>query len=242
MTRYVVFDTETTGLSPSDGHRIIEIGCVELIEGAPTGRSFHTYCRPHRPVDPGAVAVHGITDEFLLDHPEFGDDRGAARLIDFFGEARLIAHNAPFDVRFLDAEFARIGRPGIDQGRVIDTLEIARRKFPGARNDLDSLCDRFRISRKARAKHGALIDAELTASVFIELTGGLQRHLSLQADAEARAERAEKETEGPFARAKNYPVRDTGHRATEEDRARHAAFIEALGADSIWSTLEKTGG
>lgn len=227
--RQVIFDTETTGLSPADGHRIIEIGCVELIDGGPTGRTFHHYCNPGRPVEAGAVAVHGLTDDFLEDKPAFADIADA--LAAFFEDAELVAHNAPFDVGFLDAEFQRLGRPPLDPARIVDTLALARARFPGARNDLDSLCDRFDISRAERTMHGALLDARLTALVFIELTGGRQRRLELAGlDADPSNENG---PITPTARARSRPV-PLAPRLSEAERDAHDRFLADLGAQALW--------
>ncbi|MEL7430773.1 MAG: DNA polymerase III subunit epsilon, partial [Pseudomonadota bacterium] len=176
--REIIFDTETTGLSAKDGDRVIEIGAVEMINRFPTGKTFHRFINPEgRDVHPDALNVHGISNEFLSDKPRFADI--IDDFVEFFSNGHLVAHNAEFDVGFLNAELARIGRPGINPDRVIDTLKIARRKFPGQRNSLDVLCTRFAVDNSRREKHGALLDSELLAEVYIELLGGKQATLVL---------------------------------------------------------------
>jgi DNA polymerase III subunit epsilon len=170
--REIVFDTETTGLDPRDGHRLVEFAGIELVERVPTGRHLHFYVNPGRSMPPEAQAVHGLTDEFLADKPAFGHK--VRELVDFLQGAVLIAHNAPFDVRFLNHELQLCGLPDIAQELVIDTLELARKRFPGAKHSLDALCQRFQIDRSGRVVHGALIDAGLLADVYVELTGGRQ--------------------------------------------------------------------
>jgi len=177
--REIVFDTETTGTDPAAGDRVVEIGAVELLNHIPTGRTFHTYMNPERAMSQGALAVHGLTDAFLADKPLFAAI--AEDLIEFFGAARLIAHNAGFDINFLNAELKRINMPPLDQSRVLDTLALARRKHPGASNSLDALCSRYGIDNSRRTKHGALLDSEILAEVYIELIGGKQPDLGLTA-------------------------------------------------------------
>ena len=227
--REIVFDTETTGLDPSV-ERVIEIGGVELWNHIPTGREFHVFIRPEgRKVDPAAFDVHGISDEFLADKPVFSevlDD-----FLDFFSEGRLIAHNATFDMRFLNAELARLGRPPIGMERVLDTLAMARRKFPMAPATLDALCSRFSIDTSRRDKHGALLDSQLLADVYIELIGGRQAALGLVFGADAAAEDAG--SDAGLQRIAPRP-RELAPRLTEADAARHLAFVESLGADAIW--------
>ena len=176
--REIVFDTETTGLSPRDGDRVIEIGAIELINHFPTGKIYHIFINPEeRKVDPGAFDVHGISNDFLKDKPTFGDI--AAEFLEFFSEGNLIAHNAGFDMGFLNAELARLSIPPIANDRVIDTLQIARRKHPAGPNSLDALCSRYNIDNSRRTKHGALLDSELLAEVYLELIGGRQAALGL---------------------------------------------------------------
>jgi DNA polymerase-3 subunit epsilon len=182
--RHIVLDTETTGLEPEQGHRIIEIGCVELLERRLTGNNFHVYLQPDREIDAAAIEVHGITNEFLADKPRFEDI--AEDLIAYLKGAELVIHNAPFDVGFLDAEFARVDGfgPTSEYSAVLDTLVMARKKHPGQRNSLDALCGRYDVDNSRRDKHGALLDAEILADVYLAMTGG-QRTLSLDADSVA---------------------------------------------------------
>lgn len=177
MTREIVLDTETTGMDPADGHRIIEIGCVELFNHLPTGKTWHHYINPERDVDAGAVAVHGIKTEFLKDKPTFGELVGD--FLDFIGDATLVIHNAEFDVKFLNAELKTFGFPAIKLADTIDTLMMARKKYPGSPANLDALCRRFNIDLSGRELHGALLDAQLLASVYLELLGGRQHGLGL---------------------------------------------------------------
>lgn len=194
--RQIVLDTETTGLEPENGHRIIEIGCVELNSRQPTGNNLHLYIQPGREVDPGAVEIHGITDEFLADKPAF--EQISDQLMHYLTGAELIIHNAPFDLAFLDAEFLRIDpsrRPIADVWPVIDTLVDARERFPGQRNSLDALCKRFEVDNTGRELHGALLDARLLADVYRAMTGGqidiaLGEHKSTSEDAGQSADKA----------------------------------------------------
>jgi DNA polymerase III subunit epsilon len=175
--REIVFDTETTGLDPKAGDRVVEIGCIELFNHIPTGRTFHRYLNPERPMSIDAARVHGLDDAFLKDKPLFA--HVADELIEFFGDANLIAHNASFDVMFINAELARVGKNALGDDRVIDTLMLARRKHPGSPASLDALMSRFQIDASRRTLHGALLDAELLAEVYIELIGGRQAALVL---------------------------------------------------------------
>ncbi|MDK9721063.1 MAG: DNA polymerase III subunit epsilon [Rhodospirillales bacterium] len=175
--REIVFDTETTGLDPKSGHRIVEIGCVELMNHLPTGTTFHRYLNPERDVPDEVVRVHGLTWEFLSKHPTFAEV--VAELLDFLGDAALVAHNASFDMGFLNHELSVLGFPPIPMSRVTDTIPMARRRFPGAQASLDALCKRFDIDLSAREKHGALLDAQLLAEVYLELIGGRQPGLEL---------------------------------------------------------------
>ena len=173
--REIVLDTETTGLSAEEGHRIVEIGALELVNMVATGRRLHLYINPERPVDPEAEKVHGLSDEFLSGKPVFEAISG--EFLDFIGEDPLVIHNAPFDAGFLNAELARLSLPALDHSRLVDTLSIARRKYPGAPASLDALCRRFGIDNSHRDLHGALVDADLLAEVYIELKGGRQPNL-----------------------------------------------------------------
>jgi len=224
MSREIVLDTETTGTDPAKGDRVIEIGCVELLNHIPTGRSYHVYINPERPVSPGAFAVHGISDEFLADKPVFAAvaDEFAA----FVGDARLVIHNAAFDIGFLNAEFARTGHPAFNLADVVDTLSMARRKHPGASNSLDALCARYGIDNSRRTKHGALLDAEILAEVYIELIGGRQVGFDLSLQPSARR--------AAGAAARDARPRTLISRLTEAERAAHEAFIQSLGPGAIW--------
>ena len=182
--RQIVLDTETTGLEPSQGHRIIEIGCVELIDRRLSGNNFHVYLQPDREIDQGAIEVHGITNEFLADKPRFADI--ADEMVQYLSGAEVIIHNAPFDVGFIDAELARLeeGPRMADFCEITDTLVMAREKHPGQRNSLDALCGRYDIDNAHRTKHGALLDAEILADVYLAMTGG-QKTLSLESEEES---------------------------------------------------------
>lgn len=221
--REIVLDTETTGLDPKSGHRVIEIGCLEMVNHIATGRTFHEYLDPERDVPPDAAEIHGITTEMLKGKPLFADK--AEEFVAFIGDAKLVIHNASFDLGFLNAELGRLDLPTIPASRAIDTVQLARRKFPGAPASLDALCKRFNIDNSARTKHGALLDAELLADVYIELIGGRQPGLSLAADrAQSGAQAAPKE------RAVRPP---RPHAASAEESAAHAKFLEGL-KDPIW--------
>ena len=219
--REIAFDTETTGLDPADGHRVIEIGCVELVNMLPTGRTYHVYLNPERDVPAEALAVHGLSADFLQHKPTFAE--AVADFIDFLGDARLIAHNAEFDVKFINAEFSRLGFSPLTATRVVDTLTIARRKFPGAPASLDALCKRFGVDNSARDKHGALMDAELLAHVYLELMGGRQVGLALGSDVlTVSVERAERHYREPRP-----------HTPNDEELAAHAAFVAQI-PEAIW--------
>ncbi len=231
--REIIFDTETTGISSRDGHRIIEIGAIEMIDRFPTGKTFHEYLNPEdMEVEQGAFEVHGISTEQLKDKPFFRDI--LPKFLEFFAEGTLIAHNAPFDIGFFNAELARLNEPAIDPNRVVDTLAIARRKFPGAKNSLDALCSRFNISNEHRVLHGALLDSELLAEVYIELTGGKQVGLQLEsAEAGPSVSRNAQGLENhPPQRRRKKPL----HRAvSEEENKAHQTMIEQLGDQAVWN-------
>ncbi len=222
--REIVLDTETTGLDPNQGHRIIEVGCVELLNHVPTGRTFHAYVNPERAVPSDAFAVHGLSDTFLRDKPTFAaiaDD-----LLVFLGDSPLVIHNAAFDLGFLNAEFGRIAKPTLMADRAIDTVTLARRAFPGAPANLDALCKRFRIDTSERSTHGALKDAKLLATVYLELKGGRQPGLQLVAA----------KTLGPEAvvrRARTPRL----IQPTAEEQAAHQALVGRL-PDAVWRTLD----
>lgn len=227
--REIIFDTETTGLDPTKGDRLVEIGCVELLNGIPSGQTFHVYLDPQRDVPAEAFAVHGLSREFLTGKPLFKDV--AADFLNFTAGAKLVAHNAEFDVKFLNAEFGRIGLPEIDRERVIDTLALARRRHPGAPNSLDALCARYKIDNSRRTKHGALLDSEILAEVYAELCGGRQTAMTLAADVTAARQEFRVTVSGPRAS----PIESTI--AAEEFKS-HAGFINSLGPDSIWAKLK----
>ncbi|MEF2071307.1 DNA polymerase III subunit epsilon [Consotaella aegiceratis] len=225
--REIVFDTETTGLD-NTVDRVIEIGGIELWNHIPTGKSYHQYIRPAgRKVDPAAFDVHGISDDFLKDKPLF--EEIAEEFLAFFSGARLVAHNANFDVRFLNAELARLSQPPIADMLVVDTLVMARRKFPMAPATLDALCSRFSIDTSRRSKHGALLDSELLAEVYIELIGGRQAALGLV----TFGEEGEVEEGGEVARIGPRPT-PLKPRLTAEEIERHRAFVSTLGDEPLW--------
>jgi DNA polymerase-3 subunit epsilon len=224
--REIVLDTETTGLEPAEGHRIVEIGGVELWNHLPTGRTYHVYLDPERPMPAEALAVHGLTDDFLRGKPTFADI--AAGFLEFVGEARLVIHNAAFDMRFLNAELGRLGRGALPEARARDTLAMARARFPGAPSSLDALCRRFGVDNSAREKHGALLDAELLAEVYLELAGGRQPGLGLSLPAAGVAGAA------PGGRPRGPRPAPLPPRLTEAEGAAHAAFVQRMGAGAIW--------
>lgn len=227
MTRAVLFDTETTGLDPLTGDRVIEIAALELENDLPTGRHFHCLIDPGRDIPPEATRVHGITAADLAGKPDFAAIADA--LLAFLGDGKLIAHNAAFDFGFLDAEFLRIGRPALDRTRMIDTLAMAKTRFPGLPNSLDALCRRFGIDLSARTTHNALLDCKLLAEVYVELTGGRQRGLSL-APGETQADRPAED--GPDIVALGARTPRLAAIAPEEAAA-HAAFLGRL-KDPLW--------
>ena len=226
--REIVFDTETTGLDPASGDRLVEIGCIELVNRVPTGRTFHAYCNPDRAMPMEAERVHGLGDAFLADKPRFHEH--AAGLLEFLGDSPLIAHNAQFDFGFLNWELGACGHSEVALERMIDTLVLARRRHPGAKHSLDALCVRYGIDRSHRVLHGALLDAELLAQVYVELTGGLQIGLQLA------AERIEQTVEimriAPLHREFRAP---RPHAASAEELARHKAFLETLDSP-LWTS------
>jgi DNA polymerase-3 subunit epsilon len=233
--REIVFDTETTGLSPVNGDRIVEIGCVEMFNRCETGRHFHSYFNPGRPMPSEAEAVHGLSDRFLSDKPIFADV--CEDLIAFIGESPMIAHNASFDFGFINHELTQCGRPGVCMTRMVDTLALARQKFPGAKHSLDALCTRFGVDRSQRIKHGALLDAQLLAQVYVELTGGRQIGLTLVAERIDLALGAESVAgEGAPAAAAVTVRPPRPHGPSEDELARHAAFLLTI-KDPIWNRL-----
>lgn len=224
--REIVLDTETTGLDPSDGHRVIEIGCVELVNHVASGRHFHRYLNPERDVPLQSVEIHGLTEAFLADKPTF--DAVAGDFLAFVGDDPIVAHNAEFDMRFINAELARSGYDALPATRAVDTVAMARRKFPGAQASLDALCRRFEIDLAERDKHGALLDAQLLAQVYLELIGGRQPGLGLADDGRGNDDAAAPEG-APRRPAR--PIRPHEPDATE--LAAHAALLDKL-EDPIW--------
>ncbi len=231
--REIIFDTETTGLSHLNGDRIVEIGCVEMFNRCETGLTFHSYFNPGRPMPSGAEAVHGLTDIFLSDKPAFADV--SAELVDFIGDSPMIAHNASFDFGFINHELTQCGRPGVCPSRMVSTHAIARQKFPGAKHSLDALCTRFGVDRSQRIKHGALLDAQLLAQVYVELTGGRQIGLPLVAELVDGSQAFDSPENGlEPATVTVRPARP--HRASDEELTRHAAFLATI-KNPIWNRL-----
>lgn len=224
--REIVFDTETTGLSPAAGDRMVEIGCIEMVGRVETGRHFHCYFNPGRAMPSEAEAVHGLSSVFLSDKPAFADK--AEELLAFIADSPLVAHNAGFDFGFLNHELGQCGRPPVCMTRMVDTLVLARTRHPGAKHSLDALCSRFGVDRSHRVKHGALLDAQLLAQVYIELTGGRQIGLGLVSDAAT----ASSATFRPAAAGR--PVRTPRpHHASADELGRHAAFMARI-ASPLW--------
>jgi DNA polymerase-3 subunit epsilon len=223
--REIVFDTETTGLDALQGDRVVEIGCVELVNRFPTGKTFHVYINPERDMPEGAFRVHGLSSEFLKDKPVFADI--ADDFLTFVGDATLVAHNASFDLGFINAELDRLEMPVLPRDRLLDTLLLARRKHPNGPNKLDDLCGRYGIDNSRRTKHGALLDAEILADVYLEMIGARQAQLGLGQDDMAGA--------GAGYRAV-VAVRMTSlaPRLTEAERAAHRAFVATLGEAALW--------
>lgn len=227
--REIVLDTETTGFEPSEGHRIVEIGCVELHNHVPTGNTYHQYINPERPMPPEAFAVHGLGDDFLRGKPVFAQIGQA--FLNFVGDAQLVIHNAAFDMKFLNFELTRMGLTDLPMSRATDTVGMARRKFPGAPASLDALCRRFNIDNSAREKHGALLDSELLAEVYLELIGGRQPDFGLSISSAAGTDADTGTNWRPRPRPVALP-----QRISAEEAAAHAAFVLALGDGAIWKT------
>ncbi len=224
--REIVLDTETTGFEPETGDRIVEIGAVELSGHMPTGRTFHEYLNPERAMPQEAFEVHGLGDEFLRDKPLFRDI--AERFLDFVGTAKLVIHNAAFDMKFLNAELGWLGLRQLPRDQAIDTLVLARQRFPGSPSSLDALCRRFGIDNSGRTLHGALLDSEILAEVYLELIGGRQPDFGLSADRNG-AEPADSHAWTPRPRPEPLPPR-----ITAEEAAAHATFVAALGEEALW--------
>ena len=232
--REIVLDTETTGMDPADGHRIIEIGCVELFNHLPTGKVWHHYINPEREVDAGAVAVHGIKTEFLKDKPTFGELVGD--FLDFVKESTLVIHNAEFDIKFLNAELKTFGFPGFKLPEVVDTLLMARKKYPGSPANLDALCRRFNIDLSGRELHGALLDAQLLAGVYLELLGGRQHGLGLASATAGGAGAGHLDMAGNANPARERVYREPRQFApTSEEEALHQKMVGTM-KGALWAT------
>lgn len=225
--REIIFDTETTGLDPKTGDRLVEIGCIEMINRVPTGNTFHAYFNPDRDMPAAAEAVHGLSAAFLSDKPRFHER--AAEFIEFIGDSMLVAHNAGFDFGFINAELEMCGLDPVSRTRMIDTVALARVRHPGAKLSLDALCTRYGIDRSHRTKHGALLDAELLAQVYVELTGGRQIGLSLVAESR---ETLATPVAAPARERTFRPARP--HAASEAELAAHAAFLETV-KSPLWN-------
>lgn len=223
--REIILDTETTGLDPASGHRIVEIGCVEAQHHIPTGETYHVYVNPERDMPEEAFNVHGLSEAFLSDKPLFAEV--VADFLEFIGDAQLVIHNADFDMKFLNAELKRLGFPVLERSRATDTVALARRTFPGAQASLDALCRRFEIDLTRREKHGALLDAELLAEVYLQLRGGRQPDLAL-----AGARQQEDSTGPAIVQRQARPAR--AHAPSPEELAAHAKLVEGL-KDPVWS-------
>jgi DNA polymerase-3 subunit epsilon len=232
MLREIAFDTETTGLDPRNGDRLVEIGGVELVNHVPTGRTYHVYLNPERDMPTEAFNVHGLSEEFLSDKPKFAEI--AQEFLDFVGDAVLVIHNASFDMGFINMELSRVGRPPIPASQVLDTLAIARRKHPGSPASLDALCNRYGIDNSRRTKHGALLDSEILAEVYIELIGGKQAGLALSAEPEDF--RKDTGSEGGLVQQAPARPRPTplSARLSEAEIAAHRAFVAGMGEDALW--------
>lgn len=229
--REIIFDTETTGLGPREGHRLVEIGCIEVVNRFPTGRVFHKYLNPERDMPMEAFAIHGLSSDFLKDKPLFIEI--ANELSAFIEDAQLVAHNASFDINFINAEFSRINKPLVSMERVIDTVMLARRKFPGAKASLDALCDRFGIDNSRRTKHGALLDAEILAEVYQELLGGKQATLVLD-PAQERAKAALVAPQSIRRAALLAPL------LSQAEIEAHARIVSELGEKALWNRYIRT--
>ena len=230
--REIVFDTETTGFNPYNGDRLVEIGCVEVENYLPTGDVFHRYVNPERDMPEGAFRIHGLSAEYLQGFPVFSEIY--SDFMDFVGDAKLVAHNASFDMKFINWELAQVGHKKISLNRAVDTLEIARRKFPGSPNTLDALCKRFSIDNSNRVKHGALLDAELLAEVYLELMGGRQRGLALV------TEKNKAEICDSMGHNKERVFREArAHAVSASEQERHATFVAGMGENALWNIIKK---
>lgn len=225
--REIVLDTETTGLDPFSGDWIVEIGGVELLNHVPTGRTYHQYINPERDMPEEAFRVHGLSSEFLSDKPVFSEI--ADDFVAFVGDSKMVIHNASFDIKFINAELGWVKRDSFPWSQAVDTLDMARRRFPGAQNNLDALCRRFGVDNSNRQKHGALLDSELLAEVYLSLQGGRQHAMALNV--------VSSENDSPVHTVRNAKARPIPlpARLTEEESARHKAFIADLGNDAVWN-------
>lgn len=222
--REIVLDTETTGFDPESGDRIVEIGAIELLNHLPTGKIYHQYINPERSMPNEAFEIHGLGDDFLRDKPKFAEI--AQAFVDFVGEAKLVIHNAAFDMKFINAELSWLKRPAIPYDQAIDTLEIARNKFPGSPASLDALCRRFRVDNSGREKHGALLDSELLAEVYLELVGGRQPDFGLASTGNTASQES---------RWRAYPRPEKLlPLITDQERQAHETFVENLGPEAVW--------
>ena len=229
--REIVFDTETTGLKPEEGDRLVEIGMVELIDLVPTGKTFHAYINPLRDMPIEAFRVHGLSAEFLADYPTFGDPKVVDAMLDFMGDSQLVAHNAEFDRKFINWELKTIGLPEVPFERCTDTIVIARKKFPGAPANLDALCKRFGIDLKDRTLHGALLDAKLLAAVYLELMGGRERSFGFLDNTKGNGSSNEIKE---FAK-RGTRVKKLGSQITPAELKAHEEFIAKMGENSFWA-------
>lgn len=228
--RELVLDTETTGFKPEEGDRLVEIGIVELINHVPTGNTYHQYINPKRDMPQSAFEVHGLSIEFLSDKPVFADV--AQAFVDFVGNDRMVIHNAAFDMKFLNAELGWVNRPLLPMSQALDTLAIARKRFPGSPASLDALCRRFGIDNSSRTLHGALLDSEILAEVYLELTGGRQPDFALKSGQKSASGGDSQQSWRPEKRGTKLPSR-----LTEEETAAHTAFIDAMGDSALWKKL-----
>lgn len=231
--REIVLDTETTGLDPKAGHKVVEIGCIELINHVPTGRQLHHYINPEREMDPGAFEIHGLSTEFLAKFKPFREL--AAEIVEFLGDAVLVIHNAAFDMKFLNHELKHAGFPELPMSQALDTVQLARKKYPGAQASLDALCRRFEIDNGHRDLHGALLDADLLASVYLELIGGRQPGLGIGENPAAERAKAGNQTNSANVEVPRVTREPRPHAPSAEEEAAHTAFMTKL-KDPIWAS------
>lgn len=231
--REIVLDTETTGLSPQNGDRVVEIGCVELINHIATGKTYQTYLNPQKPMEPSAEEVHGLSNEFLRDQPLF--EEIFRDFLDFISDSPLVIHNADFDIGFLNSELKRVSQIELKIDNAIDTLKIARQKFPGAQNSLDALCRRFNITNYDRKYHGALLDSQMLADVYLELLGGKEPNLNLDS-----IDITKKSDLGSFETANVGIIKILSYGVNEKEQKNHSKFIKNLGNKTIWNQTGKT--